>query len=659
MNYSANEACLMFWPFRSNQMLARYLMLLGALALLLYPQWAAGAQYNTQFKTLDEIMAMIEERPVKRKALLVGIADYDSGVSSLPGVINDLDLMNQTLSSLGFETHVHCNVANNIEFQNKVLKPFYETIEPNDLVVVYYSGHGFNYVGRDYFAFADFPADVNMENVAKYSFPVVRLDDILNDKKPSAVVVVSDACRKILAVTEKGNTSLPNLNQALSSTAVSSLVPAQCPLSRSITSEQKPSKSSEKIRGGTHHSNYLSLFATVPGEGALMMGSESGPYTRNLANLLPRYSHLYDVYKQLRFDVEYELGERFKDIELPSFNDQVNAYVYYNFSDELLLQLKKRLAELLSGSGMALRDLNFFASAYATTPYAAYARGWLNSNQTKENSKFDPISVELAWNYSEETKQAVSIEGITSNLPLVASRISKMLSAETMEKYAAPAMHFQEINSGRSIASVDCLECLQEELVSKVVHLSQQKSIKTDQSIKVYDAPVSGNKLSKPYRIAAYTNVEIAKTVTFDEDPSKAWVALSSRALGEKYARVNVIPEKRPLIMAKSIAEINVPRIEMDNLGGVLDEDYLNQEIDGLRKDGYTIAWVSMHTATPSNDQHKMRDVFEYRGRVFAARAVLSDRGIDTRTFTYVENEIEDVDFNTTIIKLFGYKSGS
>jgi uncharacterized caspase-like protein len=106
----------------------RYLSLLIAIVICC-PSYAQEAEY-------------LFERPTTRRALVVANSEYENE-AKLPGTLADADTVSKILKDAGFTITDARNVTR-AQFLSLHLLPFLGTIQQDDFVVFYFSGHGFS-----------------------------------------------------------------------------------------------------------------------------------------------------------------------------------------------------------------------------------------------------------------------------------------------------------------------------------------------------------------------------------------------------------------------------------------------------------------------------------------------------------------------------------
>jgi branched-chain amino acid transport system substrate-binding protein len=127
----------------------------------------------------------------RRVALVVGNASYKN-MPALQNPKNDAVDVGRALKALNFETIVATDLDRT--GMNDAISRFARTVTDADIALVYYSGHGMQYSGRNFLL----PVDARLEGVADVNrfqlTPVEDLVDILGAAKGMQVIIL-DACR--------------------------------------------------------------------------------------------------------------------------------------------------------------------------------------------------------------------------------------------------------------------------------------------------------------------------------------------------------------------------------------------------------------------------------------------------------------------------------
>ena len=130
----------------------------------------------------------------RRLALVIGNDAYEN-VVPLRKAVNDAVTIGDTLSELGFEVTVAKNLAR--REMNKHLQAFHSTVNPGDVALFFYAGHGVEIDGENYLLPTDVPNATNdqLEFIREESIRLNRVLADLKAKKAGLNLVILDACR--------------------------------------------------------------------------------------------------------------------------------------------------------------------------------------------------------------------------------------------------------------------------------------------------------------------------------------------------------------------------------------------------------------------------------------------------------------------------------
>jgi hypothetical protein len=127
----------------------------------------------------------------RRVALVVGNAAYE-GASPLKNPENDARDIGELLSTLGFQTEIAVNV--NRRSLEQFVDRFVNNLQPGDVGLFYFSGHGLQLSGENYLVPVDFKgqheADVKYE-----AYPASQILDLMGEKRARLSIIILDACR--------------------------------------------------------------------------------------------------------------------------------------------------------------------------------------------------------------------------------------------------------------------------------------------------------------------------------------------------------------------------------------------------------------------------------------------------------------------------------
>ena len=147
-------------------------------------------QSNWQKINRPKGVSNVRPESSKRLALVIGNSNYESRPLRNPE--HDADDMAEALRSAHFEVREVKNVG--LSEIRSVSDEFIETASHYEVALVYYSGHGIEFQGRNYLL----PVDANIKSDAEIPRMSLDLEDLLvriNRKKPTAIVMIVDACR--------------------------------------------------------------------------------------------------------------------------------------------------------------------------------------------------------------------------------------------------------------------------------------------------------------------------------------------------------------------------------------------------------------------------------------------------------------------------------
>ena len=132
-------------------------------------------------------------------ALLIGNSDYPD--DQLDAVRHDVEGMDRVLGELGFEVKEAENRDTSQDFR-QALDNFLKGASADDIVFVYYSGHGMQYKGKTYLLGKNYAKSDRSSAVLSNS---IRLDDLVEEIQANpafARIVVFDGCRNNILANE-------------------------------------------------------------------------------------------------------------------------------------------------------------------------------------------------------------------------------------------------------------------------------------------------------------------------------------------------------------------------------------------------------------------------------------------------------------------------
>jgi hypothetical protein len=142
----------------------------------------------------------------QRKALLVGASNYLGNVSRLPNVTNDIVAMERKLRSMGYTVTVSMDDSRT-EVRRK-LEAYSASLRSGDISLIYFSGHGLENAGHNYFIPRDFGAQVSgpitRQTLQERAVAITPYIDNLTRERLRLHLLVLDACRTDLEGKPRG-----------------------------------------------------------------------------------------------------------------------------------------------------------------------------------------------------------------------------------------------------------------------------------------------------------------------------------------------------------------------------------------------------------------------------------------------------------------------
>ncbi|CAF1359555.1 unnamed protein product, partial [Rotaria sordida] len=133
-----------------------------------------------------------KKEPRRKLALVIGIGKYDH-CEELQNPENDANDMSDALESIGFLVTKKLDLKR-AEMKHVVID-FEELIEPDDMVLFYFAGHGIQWEDRNYLIPKDTPT-LNGAALNKNAINAQHILNTLSDRKPYVTIFLLDCCRK-------------------------------------------------------------------------------------------------------------------------------------------------------------------------------------------------------------------------------------------------------------------------------------------------------------------------------------------------------------------------------------------------------------------------------------------------------------------------------
>ncbi len=227
---------------------------------------------QAQSQILPPAQKLLAVASQKRVALVIGNSRYLPGME-LNNPINDAEDMSKVLRELGFDV---IKVVDADKKQMEIaLEKFHYKLAQGSVGIFYYAGHGLQVDGENYLV----PTDAKLiteKDVVYEALPVGKVQNIMEDSKTDANIIILDACR-----------NNPFSRRWKRSTAVGGLAPIQTA------------------------SGFYIAFATAPGKVASDGDSKNGTFTSYLLKYIktPNIT-IENLFKKVRQGVFEETNKK-------------------------------------------------------------------------------------------------------------------------------------------------------------------------------------------------------------------------------------------------------------------------------------------------------------------------------------------------------------
>src|SRR5688572_2236857 len=335
----------------------------GFLMIMTFTVSGAGGQDFERYERVARVPG--------RHALVVGNPKYDR-LPPLSSAQLDAERVTESLRSLGFQVmHVPALPAP-VEFYDTVLSAFRRQVQPGDIVLFYYSGHGFSFGQYNYLAPRDLVLVPSNRRVDQLAVVVEGVERYLAEKEPSMVVMLIDACRTIPGfqiVDSAGNNMI----------------------AKSMNMPSFPSLDVNALLG----------YATRPGEASQGYADapELSPFTKSLLNFIATPG---EEFTSIFRDVMYEVRKATNRLQFPGIFVYSVAPLYLNATQTIVDQERQLLRAALTSAQHS--NVRYFMSRYSTSRFVESARLWLREHQVPSialgSTRVSPLAVELAWEKS-------------------------------------------------------------------------------------------------------------------------------------------------------------------------------------------------------------------------------------------------------------------
>lgn len=579
------------------------------LLVLLYPLLSSSCSGSDKVDS-----SYVFESQPRRVALVVGNSDYDHQVS-IPSASLDAQQMENSLKALGFDVLVYHNVSMR-QFEYDLVPEFAKKIQPGDLAVFFFSGHGFAYGANNFLAPTDLPQSIDEQDVTLKAFSVEAFEDSLKAANPELVVFLLDSCR-----------SMPNfvVKDANNNNVVE----------KGFKEAQQPQRSHyNTIFGYAARFGNAAIGSSAPGQMSL--------YSSGLIQYLTEQdAELDDVLKDVRsYVLRHSQQRQDPGIGLWSATD-----LYLNPTPTILDQ--EKIAWLSALSSNKSDAVEHFSERYALCPFAAAARKWLKDHPqqiaVEAYSMVSPVAVERAWR--PDNSKRVALRRLGAPLALGRKADVTQEGVAGLSDKQLGLLPSGTLRSDIEAPSVSLTASTQEvsfdyALVSAVGSAVTTADLKGRVEPKVHSPVAEQIPFGTPITI---TGVESGAA-------NDKWLAAENpRTKTKFFLPADPVAPPRPLELGQSLREVTVPGIQK-GLEDLVDPMPIVASIAALRSTNRRITWVSI-AAGRGKDQEEDDTL---AARVIHAEYILTQNGIPRERITTVQGE-RKIKGDKIRVRFFGY----
>jgi len=558
----------------------------------------------------------MDELEPGRLALIVGNHDY-THQTKLPSSATDAKRVRDRLIELDFKVDSVPDIKTKPDFL-KAISDFRKKIEKGDLVVFYFSGHGFSSGADSFLAPTTLPTSIPKgEEVVDVAMPVDSVRSMLEKYEPGLIIMILDACKSLTKLSTPPDASVGNGTSATVSATPQNII---------VDGLTQP-------RGGSRSINTLIAFSTFPG--AVSIGS-SDPnamslYTRWLVEFITREGEQLTT-------VLMTAGAKVSN----SDRAQSPAFFALSYTDPFLKPTVKNRSEEKKAWCSALKTgdaemISLFTKLHSVTRHTAAARRWLLDPPKPEASDSTPVSafaVERAWTGNLRAVRRLEISSFAFPRLMQVGEEGEMVSAADKEVGLVKSRVTK-----RELANEKTGEQYLKNLGIEANTKDLQKLAFTIASMDVHEDVVAMRSLIARARpndnelaseIQKGTKLQVSGLARGPND--SVWMkVLTANSTAPRYVKVDPsFAKSRSIVeLGQSLKELIVTAVP-GSLPDLIDEKVLTDAVTELKNQGWEISWVSLtNGAIDDETQQAIRDA-----QLAHAQFVLSKMGITREKMT-------------------------
>ncbi len=335
---------------------------------------AAGAQSN-----------YLDEADLSKKALVIGVTSY-AHLDRLPSGLEDARSFGKKLKDIGFDVTYSLDETD-VEIWDR-LKAFGRSLSPEDVALVYFSGHGFQYEGLNYLAPANIPKPILYDDLTLQAVPLQSVLDWMRIKGPAMSMVFLDACRDNSALVVRETGGVP---KGAGIEEGKMRAPPPQLLIGYATYLGRTADSSINENENSLYTKHLNIHFTKPGADVLRI--------------------LQDVSFGVLKDERNVGSTQVTETSFAAFGD------FYPVPDDTVIQRAKRTwnEALATGDRAVIQD---FLYRWPASKHSGAARRWMkehsNAKVVSAIAEAQPTSGAIAWIPDEHFRVAIPLDHVRS-----------------------------------------------------------------------------------------------------------------------------------------------------------------------------------------------------------------------------------------------------
>jgi hypothetical protein len=491
------------------------------------------------------------EQEPGRHALVLGNSAY-ANLDALLSAEEDARQVTTSLQRLGFEVEADHSFRSLTDLTDRILPAFTAKIRDGDLVVVYFSGHGFSYQRNNWLAPLELPTSLSVSELPDRAISIAGIGSMVSTNNPGLVVIVSDACRSIANFIVRDETGQP------------------------VTTH--PLVEDPEFRRGVAG---VILYAARTGQTALAY-SEKGKlsrFTESFVKFLPMPGlEFADFWRRVRNGVAIASA----DAQTPGVNDWSGAEWYFKPTPAILSEQKSLWSALMS----VPQDRNAienFARQYVVSRHRAAAKQWLGlhggTSYASNFSTFSPMAIDKSFNsiglHAAVLPNAVGLGYLRTVKPDSTASLSDL----TRTELGVVASGTRPARADRAKVAADALSVKSHETVVTAQTFFAKAS-----------ASASSTTIASIPKNVQLEIQEVKQTATGQ------WALASRKGEAESfYIALSPTAERiAPLELGRPLLEVVIP--PSTTTRGAVNADSIVKSL-AIAKRGNTISWVSLATA--------------------------------------------------------------